>query len=173
MFTSVCILYSVWLILFNINMTPSTINSHFSTVMTTLSDSSEVFCFCSLQHIQHVQINCLWQSSISLFPAITDIITCLATTLAERHTPPSYELICQQPDRGVPPPLLLIAALRQLLKWEREIRWGGGMRYHKLNWDLICDGISKHPLCSAQVTLWEVWALHLGKQLLSACANNS
>lgn len=54
------------------------------------------------------------------------------------------ELICQEQDRSVSllPPL--IAALRQLLKWEQEIRWVGGMRYHKLNWDLICDGISKH-----------------------------
>lgn len=40
-------------------------------------------------------------------------------------------------------PLLLINALRRLLKREQEIRRVGGMRYHKLNWDLICDGISK------------------------------
>lgn len=54
------------------------------------------------------------------------------------------ELICQEQDRSVSLLLPLIAALRQLLKWEQEIRWVGGMRYHKLNWDLIYDGISKH-----------------------------
>lgn len=59
-------------------------------------------------------------------------------------TPTAYELICQEQDRSVPLPLPLIAAPRQLLKWEQEIRWVGGMRYRKLNWDLICDGISKH-----------------------------
>ncbi len=104
--------------------------------------------FCYIQHIQqvHMQVNCLWHISIFLFHIITDIITCLASTLAERHIFPPYELICQEQDRSVPLPLLLIGALRQLLKWEHEIRWVGGMRYHKLNWDLICDGISKHPV---------------------------
>lgn len=37
-------------------------------------------------------------------------------------TPTAYELICQEQDRSVPLPLPLIAAPRQLLKWEQEIR---------------------------------------------------
>lgn len=116
--------------------------------MTTLSFFSEVFGFCSIQHSHqaHAQVNCLWHISIFLLRTITDIITFLATTLAERHIFSPYELICQEQDRSVPLPLLLIAALRQLLKWEQEIRWVRGMRYRKLNWDLICDGISKHTV---------------------------
>lgn len=56
--------------------------------------------FCSIQHIQqvHVQVDCLWHISIFLFPSITEIITCLAITLAGRHIPPPsrHELICQR-----------------------------------------------------------------------------
>lgn len=56
--------------------------------------------FCSIQHIQqvHVQFDCLWHISIFPFPTITEIITCLAITLAGRHIPPPsrHELICQR-----------------------------------------------------------------------------
>lgn len=109
---------------------------------------SAIFGFCCIQYIHqvHEQVSCLWHISIVLFHTITDVITFLATTLAERHIFPPYELICQEQDHSIPLPLLLIAALRQLLKWEQEIRWVGGMRYRKLNWDLICDGISKHAV---------------------------
>lgn len=95
-----------------------------------------------LFHSLHPASTCTSQLPVAhfnLFPAITYV--------SRKTQPPSHqELICQEQDRSVSLLLLLIAALRQLLKWEQEIRRVGGMRYHKLNWDLICDGISKHPV---------------------------
>lgn len=41
---------------------------------------------------------------------------------------PPYELICQEQDRSVPLSLCFLSS--QLLKWEQQIRWVVGMRYH-------------------------------------------
>lgn len=96
-----------------------------------------------------VQVNCLWRISMFfppfLFPAITQMIVCPATALAESCNPlsPSFPpcllvllLLWINLSGGLhgcaPCHLSLIGARRQRRKWgSSAIRWVGGMRYHK------------------------------------------